>query len=1076
MPEQCFNPAEKFQSQVPALQMLVGLGFQPLSQGEAVLLRGGGRRNVLLTDVLAEQLLKLNSYKFRGKDYAFDLADAHEAIRRLEPTPDRITGLQSTNQQVYDALLLGTTISKTIDGDTKSYSFRYVDWSEPSNNVFHVTAEYSVERTGTTDTKRCDVVGFVNGIPFVIIENKRPTESVKKAGSQLIGYQDADNIPHLFHFSQLLLSMNRREARYATVGTPRKFWHTWRDEEDAEADVEAAANRSLNDSDKAALFTGDLAKALDYFDALAAAGPRAVSDQDRLIYALCRPERLLDMVRRFTVFDGGTRKIARHQQYFGVRRIVDRVATPGPDGNRRGGVVWHTQGSGKSLTMLMLGKALALDKRILNPRILIVTDRDDLDKQIAGTFRACDLTPVRAVSGSHLESLLVNRTPLVTTIINKFEGVARRGQLRDADPALFVLVDESHRSQSGRYGGHGQFARSMRQTLPRACYLGFTGTPLLGREKNTVDAFGGVIHSYTIDEAITDGAVLPLLYEGRIVDQQLPDTAIDRWFEKISDGLTPEQKMDLKRKFSRGDALARASQVVRAKAFDISEHFRRHWQGTGFKAQLVAPSKAAAIQFKEVLDEIGHVASEVIISAPNDNEGHEEVDGDSHDLVLRFWDDQMRKYGGEAQYNRQIVGAFQGPDGPEILIVVSKLLTGFDAPRNTVLYICKSLKEHTLLQAVARVNRLFEDGGTEKEFGFIVDYEGLLGELDRSLTAYSALSGYDSDDLKGAVYDIREQIRLLPHRWEETWDVFKALPNKLDMESLEQYLAEEDIRFDFYARLSTFAKCLHIALSSDKLADVIDQKDVDQYVSDWKRFSELRRAVRLRYQETVDLRDYEPRIQKLLDDHVAAMPAEVVIELININDPDSLRKVVEETEVSPASKADRIASATKKTIVERMDEDPALYSQFSRMLQDTIDGYRARRLAEKDYLLRVLDLAGQVRDRRRVSEIPVSIKGDDNAAAVYGAIGGLLTRSGNGQASIDDDERAEVARDFTDIIREHLIVGIWSNATARNTLLNALDDYCWDELEAKRKIDLHAQLIDELQSRLLSIARARFPR
>lgn len=1070
-----FNATEKYQSQIPALQLLVALGFTPLSQEDALRERGGRLHNVLLRNVLADQLLKLNKYTFRGVEHAFDLDDADEAINRLVPQLDRPRGLQATSQEVYDALLLGTTIAKTLDGDTKSHSFRYVDWQVPSNNTYHVTAELSVERTGTTSTNRCDIVAFVNGIPFIVIENKRPTESVKKAGSQLIRYQDADNIPHLFHYTSLLLAMNRQEARYATAGTPHKFWHTWREEGRPDDIIAAAANRPLTDSEKVALFSGDLAPAQQYFDQLAKDGPRAVSEQDRLIHALCRPERLLDLVRRFTVFDGGIRKIARHQQYFAVRDTVDRVATTNnADGRRKGGVIWHTQGSGKSLTMVMLGKALALDPRIQNPRILIVTDRDDLDKQIAGTFRACELQPVRASSGRHLADLIRAGTPLVTTIINKFENAARRGE-SDSSSDIFVLIDESHRGQAGRYGGHGQFAVTMRKLLPNACYLGFTGTPLLKGEKNTVRAFDGLIHKYTIDEAVKDGAVVPLLYEGRFVEQQIADTVIDRWFDKISEGLTIDQKRDLKQKFSRADVLNKTSQSIRAKAYDISEHYRKNWQGTGFKAQLVAPSKAAAIRFKEVLDDIGHVSSEIVISAPTDDEGNEEIDSESRDLVRRFWDRMMSRFGGESAYNKHIIDAFLSDGDPEILIVVSKLLTGFDAPRNTVLYICKSLREHTLLQAIARVNRVFESDGKDKEFGFVVDYEGLLGELDKALTAYSAFDGYDAEDLLGAVHDVREHIRLLPQRWSDVWELFKTLPNKQDMESFEQHLADDDVREEFYARLSIFGRCLHISLSSDKVNEVVNQSQLDRFSGDWKQFSQLRRAVQVRYQEVVSLHDYEPKIQRLLDDHVTAMPAEVIIEILNINDKDALQTVVDDTSVSDASKADRIASATKRSITERMDEDPALFRRFSEMLLDTISEYRQRRISEREYLQRIVEIAGKVGNRDRERTLPEALRHDDDAAALYGVLDGLLVHTSQDQGK-RDDELAGIATEIVAIIRKHLIVGIWSNRVAQNELLNALDDYFWEELDGTRPVHLPDDHIDELQQKIMTVARARFPR
>lgn len=1068
-----FDAAEKHQSQIPALQLLVALGFTPLSQAEAVRLRGGRLRNVVLDDVLADQLLRINSFTHRGREYPFDLEDAHEAIRRMKPTPDRQKGLRGTNQDIYDTLVLGTTITKTIQGDSKSYSFRYVDWERPANNVYHVTAEVSVERTASTQTKRCDIVAYVNGIPFLVIENKRPTESLRKAGSQLIGYQNEDNIPQLFHFAQLLMVMNRVEARYATVGTPRQFWQTWRDEADRDETIDPVANRPLTAAEANAVFSGDFAFARAHFEALAAEGARAITAQDRAIHAMCRPERLLDLIRRFTVFDGGARKVARHQQFFGIRKAVERIRQFNLDGRRKGGVIWHTQGSGKSLTMVMLGRSLALDKSIPNPRILIVTDRDDLDKQIKDTFKSCELEPMRATSGTHLSELIRNRTPLVTTIINKFDTAAKAAEDVDEDPNVFVLVDESHRSQTGRYGGHSQFATRMRRLLPKACYLGFTGTPLLKKEKNTLSTFGGLIHKYAIDEAVADGAVVPLLYEGRLVEQQVNGGVIDKWFDKISEGLTPSQKADLKRKFSRMDALSKTGQAIRAKAFDISEHFRQHWQGTGFKAQLVAPSKAAAVRFKEVLDEIGHVTSEIIISPPDDNEGNEEIDRESKDIVRGFWTRMMARYKTEDEYTRQIIDAFKGSGDPEILIVVSKLLTGFDAPRNTVLYVCKSLREHNLLQAIARVNRLYEDGTTEKQFGFIIDYEGLLGELDTALTTYSAFEDFDAADLAGTVHDVREEIRKLPQIHDQLWDLFKPVKNKKDMEQFEQFLADEAIRQEFYERLKAFSRCLHISLSSDKLFDVFDAAKIDAMKRDWKQFSELRRSVQLRYQETVDVKEFEPKIQKLLDDHVVAMPAETIIEMVNINDPDALKAVVEETGVSEASRADRIASATRRTITEKMDEDPTFYRSFSELLEETIRDYRAKRISERDYLKKVIDLASKVARKDRGKEVPGSIKGNDDGQAFFGILEGALMTGDS--RPIAADEVAAIALTIIEIIQSHHIVDVWANDIAQNKMRNAIDDYFFDVLRDERGIELTLEVMDDLELKIMDLARARFP-
>ena len=823
---------------------------------------------------------------------------------------------------------------------------------------------------------------------------------------------------------------------------------------------------------------------------------REITEQDVALYALCRCERLLDLVRRFTVFDGGVRKIARHQQYFAVRRAVERVGQFDLQGVRRGGVIWHTPGTGKSLTMVMLGKALALEATIPNPRIVIVTDRDDLDRQIKDTFKSCEREPVRATSGTHLISLIQDRTPLITTIINKFDTASRVGQAIDEDPNVFVLVDESHRTQTGSHGGFGQLAGKMRRILGKACYLGFTGTPLLQREKNTLATFGGLIHRYAIDQAVRDEAVVSLLYEGRIVEQQINPETIDSWFDKLSEGLSEHQRADLKAKYSRLNALARTEQAIHARAFDVSEHYRQHWQGSGFKAQLVAPSKAAACRYKEILDEIGHVTSEIVISPPDDHEGIEEVeeveevegieeaDLDSGSAVRAFWQRMMDRYGTEGEYNRQIIDAFKHSEHPEILIVVSKLLTGFDAPRNTVLYLCRSLREHNLLQAIMRVNRLYEEEagtgqeGMAKKNGFIIDYEGLLGELDGALTAYRALDGFESSDLAGTLEHVKEEIHRLRHLHERLWDVFKSIRNKKDMEAFEQFLADEARRQEFYERLREFGRCLRISLSSDKIHTVYDDAKIDGMKRDWLTFSELRRSVRLRYQETIDVREFEPKIRKLLDDHVVAMPAETVVEPVNINDPDALKAIAEESKVTEASRADRIASATRRTVTEKMEEDPTFYRRFSELLEETIKNYRTKRISERAYLQQVLDLAGKVsRKEDRGQKMPEPVRGNDDGEAFYGVLAETLAGV-SGQADgkmLSEVEIANAALDIIEIIRTHHIVDVWSNEIAQNEMRNAIDDYYYDVLREQKGLNLTDAQLNDLENRIMNLARARFP-
>ena len=566
-------------------------------------------------------------------------------------------------------------------------------------------------------------------------------------------------------------------------------------------------------------------------------------------------------------------------------------------------------------------------------------------------------------------------------------------------------------------------------------------------------SFGALIHRYAIDEAVADGTVVPLLYEGRFVDQQVTAETIDRWFDKLCEPLNDSQRADLKRKFSRLEALSQTDQAVRTKALDISEHFRRHWKGTGFKAQLVAPSKAAAIRFKEALDGIGDVSSEVVISAPDDREGHEEVDEAPRGRVRAFWADAMQRFGTEQEYNRRIIDAFKGPGDPEILIVVSKLLTGFDAPRNTVLYICKDMKEHTLLQAIARVNRLHAEGGESKKFGFIIDYQGLLGELDKALTAYSALEGYDPQDLAGAVVDVRKEIARLPDLHGALWDVFRGVGSRSDMEAMERLLADDALRDEFYARLRAFSRCLHIAISSEKAYDVIPEDEIAGMRRDWGRFYELRRSVRIRYQEAVDVREFEPKIRALLDDHVSALPAETVVEVVNIHDSGALRQVAEEQGTGAASRADRIASATRRVITESMERNPAFYERFSKLLQQTIADYREKRLSESDYLDRTLRITEEVaRGHREETEAPETIRGNEDALAFHEVFRGQLADTDG--SPVDDHATARIALEVLELIGERRIVSIWSNETAQNEMRNALDDYFFDVLAGERGIVL----------------------
>ena len=1065
-----FRFDEKYLSQIPALQVLINLGYQYLTPAEALTARGGKTSSVLLDEVLREQLKKLNRIQHKGGIYLFSEENIQSAIQRLKNV--KYDGLLKTNEAVYDLLTLGVSLEQSIEGDQKSFTLNYVDWRNPANNVYHVAAEFVVERTRSVDTCRPDIVLFVNGIPFTVIECKSPKMEVEQAISQTIRNQRDEYIPRLFTYAQMVLAVNKNEARYATTGTPAKFWSKWK-EDVADTTLAPLLERPLPETVKASLF--DLAFAeLGVREEIAPyLVGRQVTEQDRAIFALCRPERLLEMTWAFTVFDGGVRKIARYQQVFAIREVLARVKQTDDSGKRRGGIVWHTQGSGKSLTMVMLARALALEPAIRSPRIVLVTDRVDLDKQLGNTFAACGLSPDRAESGRHLVELVSDgKAHIVTTLVHKFDKALAYKKFSDASPDIFVLVDETQRTQLGGYSAR------MRQMFPNACYIGFTGTPLLTREKSDVTKFGGVIHTYAIDQAVADGAIVPLLYEGRMVELEQNQAAIDIWFERHTQGLTDQQKADLKRKYARAEMLNKAEQVIYMRAFDISEHFRQNWQGTGFKAQLVAPNKAAALRYKAFLDELGAVTSEVIISPPDEREGFDEIDAEeSSDVVVAFWQRMMKRHGCEEDYNKNIVNAFKNGDEPEILIVVDKLLTGFDAPRNTVLYLTRRLKDHSLLQAIARVNRLYEDesGSKAKDFGYVIDYVGVLGELDQALTTYSALEGFEAADLEGALSSIHKEVRALPQRHAELWDLFKTVKNRQDEEAFEQLLADEKLRADFYERLSVYAKTLAIALSSERFITDTPEQKLRAYKNDLKRFVNLKAAVKLRYAESVDYRDFEPRIQKLLDTHISASEVVQLNAPVNIFDEVAFQKVVEQqgagNEKNLGAKADTIAHATKRAITERLEKDPAFYEKFSRLIQQAIDDYRAKRLSDLEYLQRVTEIKDAVVSRKD-EDLPPALIGEADAAAVYGLLRPFLANhlSNAEQAKAT---AAEAARAVWDIFRRNRKVGYWDDLDAQRRTMNEIDDYLYDEVKGARGIALSTDEMDEIIERTMQLARHR---
>lgn len=1049
---------EQTTSHLPALHLLQNLGYIYLTPEEAKQLRGGRLRNVLLEGILVPWLRWNNRILYKGSEYPFSEGNILSAVEALKV--EFSDGLVRSNEKIYDTLTLGKSLQQSIQGDLRSFTLKYINWKVPKNNVYHVTEEFAVERQGTDSTRRPDIVLFVNGIPFVVIECKSCDikDPIKEAVSQNIRNQKDGEIPHLFHYTQIVLGMCGNEAKYATAGTEMKYWSVWKEKEGKKAfetEVKEKINRPLGDEKQSKLI--EASKQINMAYRIPAVNDlnaeRQVTTQDRTLYALCRPERLLDMTYKYILFDGPDKKIARYQQYFAVEKIMRQIVKFNADGTRKGGVIWHTQGSGKSLTMVMLAKAIALSEDIEDYKIILVTDRIDLDEQLKKNFLQTGYDVNQATTGKDLSQLLISvKSRIISTIINKFEAAVGTGKTKIKDPNIFVLVDEGHRTQ------YGTFHARMRQALPLACYIGFTGTPVMKKNKDTVDKFGGMIDTYTIDEAVADKAVVELLYEGRHVHQVVNKDEIDKWFERETRQVSEQQAAYLKTRFAATDPLNKAAQKVREIAWDISMHYRDNWQGTGFKGQLVTQDKEHALMFRDYLDEIGIVNAEVLISGPDEREGEIDIHSENKEAVQRFWKVMMSKYGSEKEYNKQLINAFKYGDDLEIIIVVDKLLVGFDAPRNTVLYLTRPLKEHMLLQAIARVNRLYEG----KDFGYIIDYAGVLGNLNDALDIYSKLPEFDADDLKDILIDIATEVQILPQTHSVLWDTFKEIKNKNDVEEYERYLADQESRDRFYDRLTAYSKTLSIALASVKFLEETPQNEISKYKGDLKFFTKLRTSVKRRYAETLDFSEYEPKIQKLLDMHVGTEETEQITPLVNIFDKDAFAQEVARLETVSA-KADTIAHRTSRTIYERMEEDPVFYQRFSDMLQRVIDDYRQRRIDENGYLNHVTNIMNSVVNRTG-DEIPPRLEGHDVAKAYFGIVNKTLN-----EIVPKKDNSAEIALAIDEIIERNRIVQWVDNEDVKNKMSLEIEDWLFDYAN-QNNFQLDFESIDEIYERCIGVA------
>ncbi|MEI9534885.1 HsdR family type I site-specific deoxyribonuclease [Moellerella wisconsensis] len=1040
------NFQEEFSSKIPALSLLTNLGYKFIPPSECEALRGNtliihkkSTHQVVLLPVMRAFLAK-QTFSFAGKQHTLSEAAIDKVMHELNPAMN--LGLKAANEKIYDALMYGVSVTEFIDGKKASPTIKLIDWHNIDSNAFHCTEELVIQNAEGTGNRRPDIVCFVNGLPLVVIEAKRPDSNKEgkstnaEAISQHIRNQKQDEIPHLYAYSQLLLAINGYEGLYATCGTQDKFWAKWKEEHIPEAEFVRLKNHTLRDEQLNALFNHRPAKDKTDYLSLVAAGELAITDQDRLIVSLLRPERLLDMTRLFTLFDKKAGKIvARYQQVFGIKALIERINTFDDTGAREGGVIWHTTGSGKSFTMVFLSKALIWLEELAKCRVIIVTDRVDLEDQLSRTFASGgvltdrDKKDAMATTGKRLaEQIGQGNERVIFSIINKFGSAIKHKNCYNDSPNIIVLVDEGHRSQNGENNIR------MQQTLPKAAFIAFTGTPLLKDDK-TENKFGKIIHSYTMQQAVEDKTVTPLLYEERIPELNVNDKAIDAWFDRSTSKLSDKQKTDLKRKFSQKGQIYQTADRIMLIAYDIADHFQ-NFKHQGLKGQLACDSKASAIRYKEALDKIGTVTSVVAMSAPDTREGHDVVDQESKDIVQNWWKANVDKID-EKAYTKAIIEDFGRDDGPDIMIVVDKLLTGFDEPKNTVLYIDKPLKEHNLIQAIARVNRLH----SKKQFGYLIDYRGILKELDTTIEKYQDLAertqgGFDIDDLKGLYNRMDTEYKKLPGLHSDLWAIFNGVKNKQDGPALRQALAPKvhevdgkltdtnlKKRDDFYSILTAFSNCMKVALQS---ATYFEDKSFDNkrdlYKRDLKAFVDLRKQVREDADETINYDEYAEDIRSLLDKHIAG---------IEVKEPDgaylvgNLGKDVKPQDISDdeaRNQTDKITGRITKMIEQDLADDPYAQEYFSKMLKKAIEDARAMFDAPvKQYIL-FADFEQEVKDRK-VADVPNDFMDDagklnKHAQAYFGLFKHLFDSELLTEKALDNEKLVALAFDIDAVVND----------------------------------------------------------
>ncbi|MDI9629466.1 MAG: HsdR family type I site-specific deoxyribonuclease [Acidobacteriota bacterium] len=875
--------------------------------------------------------------------------------------------LYEANKDVYGLLRYGVKVRPGVGEQTETVWL--IDWKNPDANDFVVGEEVTI---AGQHTKRPDVVLYVNGLALATLELKRSKVAVSEGIRQTIGNQKPEFIRSFFSTVQFVFAGNDVEGlRYGVIDTPEKYWLEWKEPSEVAAPL------------------------------------------DRALLQMCSKPRLLELIHDFIVFDAGVKKGPRHNQYFGVKAAQERI------GRREGGIIWHTQGSGKSLTMVWLAKWIRENQP--DARVLLITDRTELDEQIEKVFGGVNEQIYRTRSGADLISTLnASEEWLICSLVHKFRAADSDAEddeaaaefikeLKATVPKdfkakgnIFVFVDEAHRTQSGK------MHTAMKALLPEAMFIGFTGTPLVKADKATsIETFGSFIHTYKFDEAVDDGVVLDLQYEARNIDQELTSPEqVDKWFEVKTKGMTDLSKAELKKRWGTMQKVVssepRARQIVNDILLDMATK-PRLMDGRG-NAMLVGSSIYQACKFYEMFVAAGFKGKCAIVTSylPNAGDIAKEDSGAGKTEKIRQYEiyrKMLADYFDEPEdaavnkveefeqaVKRQFV---ENPGQMRLLIVVDKLLTGFDAPSATYLYIDKKMRDHGLFQAICRVNRL---DGDDKYYGYIVDYQDLFNSLQGAITDYTsgALDGYEKKDIEGLLSDRIDKAR---ENLDEALERIRALvepvaPPKNTLQyqqyfcaaeqgNAEQLKANEAKRVELYKAVAAVTRA-YANLANDMTAAGYSQAEVDAIKAEIAHYVDVRAEVKLGAGEDVDFKQYEAGMRFLLDTYIQASASQVVsnfedtglIDLIGKLGAGAIDKLPEGIKSNPEAVAETITNNMRKVIIDERAMNPKYYDKMSQLLDAIIEQRRQQAIDYQEYLAKLLDAAKQLGTRESDTQYP----------------------------------------------------------------------------------------------------------